>query len=339
MSDLKDLGRSIAIWSKGALNNQSDVSLHINFWQFDKSNNIPNFFDIGLRFESIEDQDDLFVFIPVELDKNDIKDLSSLLGESKIATGIFNESLSAKNEDNVVTIFTSSDEIYIKVYKFISDRNGFDEKEIDIELLKDIGTIITIKKKVFERSKANTKSLEKLYFRLRINLPVTKSHCFVKKIKQKDWFLLSGFWEISFMDFRYNEIRNLPKTISRKISDTENSLLKVKRIDFLLVSDISADLAGGHKPFHKSRILEPDIWSDYIKDNIKIKNAMVIYHWKEIAGRKGKEFIEDFNAFVKMRHFWCSREMVLSFVAVTLVLGALGGALEGGLVSFIKANF
>lgn len=148
MDDLKDLGRSIAIWSKGSLEGQNNVDLHINFWQFDKNNNTtPNFFDIGLRFESVENQDDLFIFIPVELDKSDIKDLSSLLVKKKIATGIFNESLYAKDEDNVVSIFTDSDKSYTKVYKFISDQNGFDKTEIDLEIVKNTGTLITIKKK------------------------------------------------------------------------------------------------------------------------------------------------------------------------------------------------
>jgi len=326
----KSPGRSIAIWTKNVPNKKPTATLHVNFWQLDKKGcDTPSrdFFDLGVLIKLPQGVNELFLYIPAALDENNLEDLAKRFKDSDIVTGIFNEPINCLNTshgNNIIPLIRQTDSsVYTNVYEFTVTNNRINKDELNIEPRDDGGTVIHITSKVFERVRRS--NLESLYFRLRIKLPPKIQTPFAKKFYPKDRVFLSGFERIQYVDFRYNELRNLPQEINRELTDPKNSYLHIQRIDFLLVVAATVELRNGHKPFNKSRLLEKELWSKYIDRELGPSDEMVIFHWKEPKETKEeKEPIRDFNAFIKMHNRIGGKSAMLCFVASAIFIGALG---------------
>ncbi len=305
--------RSLAIWYEKNTDTdgvEPNAELHFNFWRFRKEKIKHSFLDIGIMLENHEKIENVLIFVPSSKDQIIIEDLGHKFSDSNVATGVFNETLTVQDtaENSYVDLDLNGNS-FARVFKFTQKEAGeFDKEEFSYEAGYQ-GAVIKIKKGAITRAEALGK---RLYFRIRITF---KKHIpFKYDIKSPDHILRSSYEKVEYIDFRLNQARSLPEDLSRKIKSCNN--LEIKRIDFLLVSDISVEIKDEQQTPHKKRVLESGLWSKYTKN--PIKSDMMIYHWKAVP--KAEESIHDFNTFTKMVIKRSTKTTIFWFVvAMTLI--------------------
>jgi hypothetical protein len=322
-------GKSAAIWFKAKLAPDGGVAsanIHFNFWRNSaqkRKSTLSDFLDIGVLITNTSALESVCVFLPFKVDPDGIEDLGHLFAQAKIAIGVFNEGLICQSGARPRTfdlIRESNREHYCRIFSFKDDSDGIQDGYIEYTE-EGGGTILTITSSALSQAAQNLTDGQKTYFRLRVNLPPLNP--FVRIIAPEDRWLLSGFESVEYTDFRINEARNLSEAIERLAS--KGARVPITRVDFLLVVGVAADVTGGHKNFHKCRLLERELWDAYYDNGRKraIPEGMVIYHWKEAVGSESdvKE-ISDFGAFVKFRR---RHSQIATYVWIALGLGAIGG--------------
>ncbi len=330
------------------------VDLHFNLWRMTHpgkriKEKHQDFLDVGIMISNPYSLHSICFFLPMIIGRDNIKDLGPKFADPRLATAIFNEKLAVTNDSSgkpIILAKESDNSIYCRVINLPISGNDIEESAMEIEKKID-GTQITITENTLEEACKVIDKDHKLYIRFRIYLPEGKKNTFVSSHRPNDWWFASGFDVIECLDVRLNEARNLPDRILQKKAVTESQkTVKIKRLDFLLVAGVTADFIGGHRTFHKCRLLEKGIWENYI-DERKLLTGMVIYHWKEPSSPlkllmpklqtvSTIEGLEDFNAFVKLRLRFSGKLTKLLYVLLALLIGATGGVVGNALWETFK---
>ena len=353
--------KSIAVWCKKSQPDdevcrlKGEMQLHINYWHISQDENkfelekafkgsgeIPDIMDIGLMVPLIRGLECISIYLPFKLEPRDIKDLSPTLIKNEISSAIFNEDLShqviGKQGESLFTLNTPSGEFCI-VRNFISSKDG--ENISDAKSFKTVniedgeGTQLMLMENAFKLHNLSKSTDHKFaYFRLRVPLNSKNKSAFFRDIDPEDKALQSSYEKTEFIDFRINELRLLPQSVRECMQNEQGEVeLPLCRVDFLLAVNIVADITGAMKEFHKSRLLEPNLWSGYFENEYSymsnpIQKGMLVYHWKKV--REEKKVFKDFSAFVKLkvrfssytvirRHLW----FIIFFGTVGSVIGSL----------------
>jgi hypothetical protein len=314
------------------------IELHFNFWrQIGKD---QDYLDIGLMLSNAGATGSACIYLPFRIKDSDVTDLSPMLKEAAIATGIFNTHLTAANSSDNNSSISLSDsttgKFFAVVHSFASNGNTLDESELKVKECNG-GSIIEITRAAIARASKGLETDQPSYYRIRLRLTGAASCAFVKTITPTDKTLLSGFDSTEYIDFRLNQARNLPDQIQRIMADAwRGSTPNFKRVDFLLVMGVAADLVGGHE-IQKHRLLEADLWKNYLGrgDSNVLPEGMVIYHWRKKAEDGGS--VDDFNAFVKFRFRKSDAHTVKSYMVAAFFIGAIGSLLATGLLACLEA--
>jgi|GEM_PF-2648928 len=316
----------MAVWYQQRPQQASDakVTLHFNLWHYKPTKaKIKSFLDIGLLLSDYAAVENIFLYIPTKC--GPIEDLAPKFDE-KIVVGVFNEELYREDGNqykyiDLSRIIDGQRTSYARIWRLETD-------EMETEILDDpIGTIIKIKRISIDRAINNINSESQIYFRLRLYLSHIVDNPFIKTITPWDGRLLSGFDRLECVDFRLNELRNLPQPVTRKLRDRGNTVFHIEQIHFLLATDVRAEFVSGHQQFHKSRMLESGMWDEYVGDILP--SHMVIYHWKVPLQEAHDTSIRDFNAFLKFRIRESNTWTVVRFIFFAALIGALGSYISG----------
>ncbi|WP_136254810.1 hypothetical protein [Onishia niordana] len=411
MSNYKSGGRSVAAWCKlresSNNNHGSKMQLHFNYWRVGSS--IPqhpdergigydlkryasaaykkirpkrhaeksDFLDIGVMvtpFDDLKDVEGICIYLPVPLDAEDIKDLGPLFKNTNVATGIFNERLEVRQESSRRVELGNQEGQFCRVHNFSTSNNGcIDDQYLKVEPYKG-GTKLTITSAAIQAAHREINKQKWIYFRFRVFINNSGRNSFVKTIRPEDKFILSGFHATEYVDFRLNEARNLPPEVEELMEDAEETgVVPIVRIDFLLVLRVGADLDGGHTNYHKSRLLERELWLDYVPDggSDALQEGMVIYHWREKKDsgsevgfqpskpkrplRKSRRSspedstaqevlskrdagIKEFNAFVKLNIRVSNWKTVALSLSIIVILGAAGSYFGSLITSYLSSS-
>jgi hypothetical protein len=323
------VGRGLALWYKKCATQQSTetpvVDVHFNLWRLPKKGSKNDFLDIGLMLENVQDLESVFLYVPCTLGKAEIKDLGPKFKNAEIVTGVFNEPLKvvSSTAQPYIDILSMKTDPYARVYCFVDSDGVIDENELGV-VSQGEGTVLEIKRTALRRA-LNNDTARKLYFRLRLTF---SSIPFIKNIRPKDRYFLSGFESIECVDFRLNQARSIPPSIERRITGEENNqMINIRSVNFLLVTELSAELVGEQSPPHKSRILEKNIWDDYLgPEHDMPPEEMIIYHWKGKTAQNSSvagSFVPDFSIFAKVQ----TRKSSLGvYIFVFMVLSIFAGA-------------
>lgn len=148
---------------------------------------------------------------------------------------------------------------------------------------------------------------------------------FVEDIPVYDRFLLSGYDQIEYLDFRLNEARTLPTEVERRISsDQPLGTTRIKLVAFLTAVPVSSELSVANTEFHKMRLLEYAIWSAYAPG---LPRGMVVYHWKKSA--PPSRSVDSFSAFVKLQTRHSGSETLLKYLLFAFAFGIFGNLVAG----------
>lgn len=339
----KGTPRSIAVW--GEFDEKDSpvdlgLKLHFNYWRLVRS--VPRYkslkknndiLDIGIMVtgSDLKYAHAVNIFLPFKVERTFITDLGEKFKKQEIATGVFNESLSATDNGSiarkVILRNLDNEDEYCRVHLFKQSDNqkGISDKEIVLEQ-EAHGSVLTISRSAIEFASQEVPENSCIYFRLRVEFSGIENNSILKCYSPLDRFISSGYETIECMDFRLNETRNLPVSIHEKMS--RKSRMKIDRVDFLLAHSVNAEIIGKHEEFHKSRLLEPELWRNYIGTDekpIDLTEGAVIYHWRAKYGPENTSKLESFHAFVKLAIRDSTIVTIVRYFFIAVTIGVVSG--------------
>lgn len=265
---------SIAIWLEDANNNSIDskIDLHANLWRCkkyvtnvkgklkEKKNKNKYICDFGIKFTPLNTEQYINIYFPNEdLTYYDIEDLGNHFKNDELSNAVFNE----YNDTN------SRGTLWVKIKNQKLDLRVRLLEDHDITINnKYKGCILKIK---IPKCDGCT-DLTKLYIRFRIKNII--DDLFIKKYLPKDSFSKSSFQKIETIDYRVNEKRNIPKSMSEDIKNWP----EFETVHFLCLVNSEDELIFSDKSMHSSRSIEKKLWEKYLHPYIF--SSLIAYHWK-----------------------------------------------------------
>lgn len=301
MQQKKFFNDSFAIWILGN-KNRSDV--HINEWLIPAD---ENYIDFGIRIYEVNQVDVLGLFVPYILMENEIEDLWDKMCNEKIARGVLNAlcSISQNSNSGIIDIeYKNKKENIIKLSLL----------NIKIENI-DAGTII-----LFDFSEVKSKiNRDEVYIRFRIP---HKSLPRLIDVEEPDF---ESFFESPVIKYQYNcvfklnEVRELPWEV-RNISNISN-----QNIDKVVITiSVSGKYDIDDNKCYKVRQLEGELYQDYVPKNFDCNNV-ISYSWRD-------ELRKHYNFNFKISREFISKNGLLKYAVIVIVLSAIGSALWSGIV-------
>ncbi len=303
---------SFSIWSKNYNKNDSlDICLHINFWNLKKEKkSCAYYIDFGIMVNDITKVESVYLFCPFKISEDCFEDLGEKISKDvKLLNAIFNENYSIKNFENEKfhDIIDSNNKSTFILYSIGQDERTIKEKYN--------GTILEFKINKFDRFEENKK------YYIRFRLCTQKLNDIIYHYNNSNIFFENAYWITELFDFRMNEKRNLEPQLLKDMELISN--LKILKTHLLIMKSSNDVLTFVSSQNEISRILENDLWSNYI-DFSHLDKKMISYHWK-LPGD------DSFNVITKskQRKFnWKTNLFyLLCFIILTLGLDLLSYSL------------
>lgn len=352
------MAKSLAFWIESTGGNSANcnggkakVDLHINYWLLNQNTDKEfHYLDFGIKFEGLEDEDKLSLYFPFQVTKDNYKPGlgAQVCSRTELIQTIFNSPhKSTKNiaPTYVEITFESAKESALRVYTQIdigSDQNGVRLTNFEK------GSLLEFPMSQFPNANAKSSDEKQIpnYIRFRIHLKDEQSKkCLSQSYKHRDNPILSRLESTEIVDFRLNEVRDLPGNIQGK----RLSNCFIKNIHFFLIREIDSEFKQAHANFDRCRLLEKELWDAYLNldsgdEKLKLPPQMLIYHWKEsVKSDKNnatnssdaslqdvaaqEKYIEKFTAFAKFSKITASMKTIFTFFVIAIVLGILSGVL------------
>lgn len=308
-----------------------DDELHVNLWEIGASNPSP-FMDIGVMIHDHENIDEVVVDLPWVADKKDINDLGSKLnGEKSVAT-IFNEvvhydGFAEGNFANISFRRNSIDEKPFSLFRLNSQ--SFKVEEINLSNETSSSRLI-IKLPRYSEDISIEDRRKSAYIRFRIRkVPHT---VYTVNFVQTDKALISSNIETRIIDFRINVLRGVPEELMHG-NDNLKFPQKLKRIHCFLTTIRNEECVSVSKYYNGYRsLVDEDIWNEYIKlDNSPSSKELnsvkdyLGYQWT--VKSENKENIKDLIVLGRFSKKTSNIRSILRFIAVVILLGAMGSGI------------
>ena len=334
--------KSMAVWCV-PLAGKSGIAfeVHFNYWRMPEalqkrrwfrkpqSDQGTDFAEIGIMVEDIRLVEKLSLYLPTSVSTSAIQDCGPHFANDEVVQGIFNEVITADSaRPGPLRLKRSRGRIFCRMHRFANNHAGtaISANELTVHNFSD-GTICTIQPPALRACEARS-GASRAYFRLRIAMPAdTEGNPFVEDVPVYDHFLLSGYDQIEYLDFRLNEARTLPTAVEQRMaSDQPPGTAQISLVAFLTAVPVSAELSVANTEFHKMRLLEYPIWSVYAPG---LPKGMVVYHWKRST--KPRKPISDFSAFVKLQTRRSGRATLIKYLGFAFIFGIAGNLAAGWL--------
>lgn len=332
------MARSLAFWLENIdpdVDNPTEVELHFNYWSLNNIN--INYLDIGVRLKKQQQTKSINFYLP--FDRNAINYISEL--SQKICTtddlipAVFNCPFEKKTPiltDGYCDVDFSNHKDG-KIRFLTNLKLSTPQSKTGVKITTETpesgkeGCIITFGNELFK-----SVSERDDYFRFRIELTQKG----LKSIQTKDkptFSAVTNNHEVSeTIDFRVNEVRNLPDNVRKHI----NKVKCIKKIHFFLIRESRAEYKLSHTNYKRCRILENDLWENYLNIEASskkksIKEQMLIYHW----ATNNDETIDHFSAFAK----FSSKPVRLWQILAVLLVALLTGFFASTFTNYFWKNF
>lgn len=354
------MAKSLAFWLEGINTHGHEIDLHVNYWLLHQNTDGEiSYLDIGVKFSGLNSpvnlEGSINVYFPFKITKENYHPgLGELVcSRTDLIQTIFNarhKSTSNSSNTSVDIEFESKRDNILRVFTQIScsPENGgvrivdTDDGSTLLFPLKLFGAIKKTDSVAPERRGEDDQGLPG-YIRFRIKLGAQETKVLSQSYKHSDSFILSRLESTEIVDFRLNEVRDLPGIVQSK--DLIGA--GIKNIHFFLIREVDSEYKQAHANFHRCRLLEKELWNEYLSLEPKDKMApkqMLIYHWKE-SGKVDKESsdekqvsIEKFTAFAKFSKITVTYKNLCLFLFFALAIGAVSGAMGNLLFNFVRDN-
>jgi hypothetical protein len=126
------------------------------------------------------------------------------------------------------------------------------------------------------------------------------------------------------VEFRFNERRSLPQEIIDEMSARDHSeLFKLVAFHYFLIRESDSQFVMSHADFHKVRLLENSLWSEYLNGTEagELRNDSFIYHWRRSADptKDPNTELGDYHALAKFRRMitgWWTISLFSAFLEI-----------------------
>lgn len=324
------MGYSLGFWLESKQKHQktealkNTVELHINYWSIESQDKF-HYLDIGVKLK-LNDKDNLEsinFFFPFNISLDDyMANLGEIIcSKDYLLELIFNENLKNTIEgQNYKDVSFEGDDSTLRFYKELDITNNDDT----IRLIANGNNTTSL---IFSKKLIKTKEDElpvKIdhYFRFRLRLSPENVLKLSQNYTPQDRHILSRVEKMEIIDFRINELRDLPGSVCNVI----NKDFILKQIHFFLIRDINDELKLAHTDYKRCRLLENKAWKDYLvfsEKELQLPPQMLIYHFSECK-KKDDLHIERFNAFAKFSRLKISKKGIFIFALSVIILGSLG---------------
>lgn len=332
------MGYSLGFWleddNRANINDsepKNKVELHINYWSLE-TKQACNYLDIGLKLELVNEESfkSINFYFPFKMGKEAyMGNLGNVIcSTDDLIELIFNERLKSSFEGvNFKDInFDSKDSEILRLYKELDIGN----ESTNVKFIQDEengSTRINIPMDILDISKVNDKRVYH-YFRFRLKLTPEHVKILSQNYEPQDRLVVSKFEKIEVIDFRLNELRDLPASVSNCLN--KNFILE--QIHFFLIRDIHDELKLSHAKYKRCRLLEKEVWNPYLKfksEQAILPSQMLIYHFEKSNKvlNQGTNHIDRFNAFAKFVRVKVTFPNILVFILSVIMLGAMGSLL------------
>lgn len=298
---------------------EKEISVHINLWNKNDKKSKNYCFDFGFLIEDISNIKKLSLYVPFKVTEDNIKDLGSVISKNnKLVNAIFNENFTTTaGTTKKLVVNGNVNKPGFVIYSLETN------EQIKIVEIKAHGSILEIN--------LNNISIEKdtkrFYFRIRIEACNKEIKLIDDQVKGISIFS-DQFINTEIIDFRINDIRSCSDGVRERFEKGEK--FNISAIHYLILRDAN-DIIIHNGNEISSRILEHDLWKDYIDG---INHNMIAYHLKKKAKKSFdvkennyiiSEYLEDFSELTRFQYQKETRLIVLMYVLGVIFLGAIGG--------------
>lgn len=310
---------------------KNKVELHINYWSLE-AKQACNYLDIGLKLELINENSfkSINFYFPFKMGTEAyMGNLGNVIcSTDDLIELIFNERLKSSFEGvNFKDInFDGKDSEILRLYKELDIGNDLTNVKF-IQDQENGSTRINIPLNILDTSRVDGKNVYH-YFRFRLKLTPEHVKILSQNYEPQDRLVVSKLEKIEVIDFRLNELRDLPANVSNCL----NKNFTLEQIHFFLIRDIHDELKLSHAKYKRCRLLEKEVWNPYLKfknEHAILPAQMLIYHFeKSVKGdNQGSKHIDRFNAFAKFVRVKVTFINILVFIFSVIMLGAMGSLL------------
>jgi hypothetical protein len=305
--------------------------IHLNIWEREsdkKDNTLDSLLDIGLMLDVHDQTTSVELIFPEKINLTSVKDLSALVSQPQAIPAIFNESwavVSMGSQGSDAVVFDPAG--ISKSFAIVSVDGAITESTHAGHSALSISIPILIKRGLAV-AQSTQRGIERVYVRFRLLEFKRHFYCVGAGHHTDKWWQPS--WQrTEDIDFRINVRRGAPPGLERAIG----RFLDFSKVHLFLMRSRDKDIVFHDKLFKASRSLEDEkFWAQYSiygthttrQSSLKRVQNSLGYHWKSYSPGPVKEF--GTLARFKIVEFGIGK-----FVAVALIVGAMGNMLWDGL--------
>lgn len=322
---------------------KAEVELHFNYWSLSaRSPTVIDYLDVGVKFSGIESFEAIKIFFPFNVtERNYVASLGrTVCNTPTLISAIFNTRVKETKHDGerMDITFRHEKDSKLRFHSQIALSPHGDGVTLTQLSGGAPGTTLSFPITLFKREKEGRLDDLPHYFRFRIKMSPEDKSVISQTYSAKDSWLLSHFDSTEIVDFRVNEIRNLPAQIRSKLEYDSY----ISSVHFFLIRETNSEHKLSHTEFKRCRVLEKDLWETYLKEDgerIELPDQMLIYHWREQAKKdlNGKllEHLENFSAFAKFSKTVVSNFTIFIFIISLIIIGAASGIVGNYAYSYL----
>ena len=294
-----------ALWIDG----DDRSTIYLNEWINPKGR---SYVDISVRVYGAKETKSVNLFVPFEIERNEITDLSYMLADGSALRALFNTNGKIDSEK---TRYTSEMRYENRTVSLINLANEFSEVKkvsygtvitVDFEFIKDCIT----SDEAYMIFRIPHKTLDKVF------APAIDVGSMFDKINS---LIQSPMISEKYgYSIRINEARLLPPEIN------EIEVLQEQRIRKALVTiSIADEYEMNDSTCYRIRRLEAELNRNYAPEGYDCLDA-ITYQWVE---ERDSNMKAHYNFYFTMEHNEISKMSMLVYLFMVLLIGALGGAI------------
>lgn len=287
--------------------------------------NTISFLDVGVKYQYLDG--DICLYLPFRLmeDEYDGDLCLRMSKERELLSTLFNnsvkidESLTSQELISKISFFKEDKDEEVYLIKNLSiNKDNEIGTGVTLNLVQDGGCCLTFPQKILNLPNESNYG----YFRFRIMLSKYNKEKISTYYKAKDRFFSAKDEMIELIDFRINEIRNIPPQFKEELVKRDI----ISSVHFFAIREVNTEFLMSDDKYSRCRLLEGPLWKSYLESNqfLKINNIplSLIYHWK----KKGKinvnmrENLDKYTAFAKFSYSRFSISAILRNIIVIILL-------------------
>lgn len=350
---MKSFALSYKLRKKNIEQTSMDTEVHINIWKVPIGtlwSTTKFFFDFGLKISP--EIEYVCLFVPFEFKENgkDFDLVRKLKDSNQLLCTVFNMDLKSDTspKDQFSKVINEEENKNTEVfclYQLGASKFNIEQVNIGEEgKTKVIGSLL----KIYIQDKPTEnicKSETDLYIRFRIEPKRVKDVVCSEHISND--LLQDAFSEIDMIDFRLNEQRDIHTDVIDKIKGEEFKFFSFNKVHLFFMAETKENIQNGSSLKIDSRLLERDLWKNYIPEGAK-DTTYIAHHWKKrkekiIRGDSGEEDEVKYTSFKDYRIFFTSVYpkikwiRLIVYLSVVILLSWIGSMLSfniSGIVGF-----